>query len=68
LVGKQKIITNSVRAIVLNDEGHALFMFEAMKCEVKEETGLEVVQATLIAVYSSRTTQTLQTVGETNIM
>lgn len=29
-----------------------------MKREVKEETGLEVIQATLIAIYSSPTTQT----------
>jgi 8-oxo-dGTP pyrophosphatase MutT (NUDIX family) len=32
-------------------------VFDAMKREVKEETGLEVLQATLIAIYSSPTTQ-----------
>lgn len=33
-------------------------LFDAMKREVKEETGLEVLQATLMAIYSSPTTQT----------
>ena len=28
-------------------------VFEALQCEVKEETGLDVISATLIAVYSS---------------
>lgn len=79
VVGTQKIIINSVRSIVLNDKGSALFIkrkgdnewgmpagameldesiFDAMKREVKEETGIDVLQATLIAIYSSPTTQT----------
>ncbi|MDQ0899264.1 NUDIX domain-containing protein [Paenibacillus sp. V4I7] len=79
VVGTQKIIVNSVRAILLDNEGRALFIkrhgdkkwgmpagameldesvFDAMKREVKEETGLDVFQATLIAIYSSPTTQT----------
>lgn len=79
MIGTQKIIVNSVRAILLDDEGRALFIkrkgdkkwgmpagamelgesvFDAMKREVKEETGLDVNQATLIAIYSSPTTQT----------
>jgi ADP-ribose pyrophosphatase YjhB (NUDIX family) len=79
LIGSQKIIVNSVRAIILNNEGRALFIkrkgdnrwgmpagamelnesvFDAMKREVKEETGLDVIEATLIAIYSSPTTQT----------
>ncbi|KRF43794.1 NUDIX domain-containing protein [Paenibacillus sp. Soil787] len=78
VVGMQKIIVNSVRAIVLDGEGRALFIrrsgdrkwgmpagameldesvFDAMKREVKEETGLDVLRATLIAVYSSPSTQ-----------
>lgn len=80
VVGKQKIIVNSVRAIIFDDKDRALFIkrrgdrrwgmpagameldesvFDAMKREVKEETGLDVLQATLIAIYSSPTTQTL---------
>ena len=79
LVGTQKIIANSVRAILLDDEGRALFIkrkgdkkwgmpagameldesvFDAMKREVKEETGLDVNEAALIAIYSSPITQT----------
>ncbi|XEC96676.1 NUDIX domain-containing protein [Paenibacillus tarimensis] len=79
VVGTKKIIVNSVRAILLDDEGRALFIkrrgdtkwgmpagameldesvFDAMKREVKEETGLDVLEATLIAIYSSPTTQT----------
>ncbi|KQX51372.1 NUDIX domain-containing protein [Paenibacillus sp. Root444D2] len=79
VVGTQKIIVNSVRAILLDNEGRALFIkrhgdkkwgmpagtmeldesvFDAMKREVKEETGLDVFKATLIAIYSSPTTQT----------
>ncbi|MCI3921348.1 NUDIX domain-containing protein [Paenibacillus sp. TRM 82003] len=78
VVGTQKIIVNSVRAVVLDNGGRALFIkrhgdnkwgmpagamelnesiYEALKREVKEETGLEVLQATLIAIYSSPTTQ-----------
>lgn len=77
-IGTQKIIVNAVRAILLDDEGRALFIrrrgdggwgmpagameldesvFDAMKREVKEETGLDVVQATLLAIYSSSETQ-----------
>lgn len=33
-------------------------VFDAMRREVKEETGLDVLKATLIAIYSSPTTQT----------
>jgi ADP-ribose pyrophosphatase YjhB (NUDIX family) len=79
VVGTQKLIVNTVRAILLDDEGRALFIkrrgdnkwgmpagvmeldesvFDAMKREVKEETELDVLQATLIAIYSSPTTQT----------
>ncbi|SDP19398.1 ADP-ribose pyrophosphatase YjhB, NUDIX family [Paenibacillus sp. yr247] len=78
-IGTQKIIVNSVRAILLDDKGRALFIkrsgdkkwgmpagamerdesvFDAMKREVKEETGLDILKATLIAIYSSPTTQT----------
>ncbi|MDQ0891392.1 ADP-ribose pyrophosphatase YjhB (NUDIX family) [Paenibacillus sp. V4I9] len=79
VIGTQKIIENSVRAILLDEKGRALFIkrsgdkkwgmpagameldesvFDAMKREVKEETGLDVLKATLIAIYSSPTTQT----------
>ncbi|NOU98617.1 NUDIX domain-containing protein [Paenibacillus planticolens] len=79
IIGTQKIIVNSVRAILLDNEGRVLFIkrkgdnkwgmpagameieesvFDAMKREVKEETGLDVHQATLIAIYSSPKTQT----------
>jgi ADP-ribose pyrophosphatase YjhB (NUDIX family) len=79
VIGTQKIIVNSVRAILLDEKGRALFIkrhgdkkwgmpagsmeldesvFDAMKREVREETRLEVDQATLIAIYSSPTTQT----------
>jgi ADP-ribose pyrophosphatase YjhB (NUDIX family) len=79
VIGTQKIIVNSVRAILLDEEGRALFIkrsgdkrwgmpagameldesvFDTMKREVKEETGLDVLKATLIAIYSSPTTQT----------
>ena len=78
-VGTRKLIVNSIRAIVLNGEGQALFIrrrgdkkwgmpagameldesiYEAMKREVKEETGLDVLRARLIAIYSSPDTQT----------
>lgn len=77
-IGIQKIIVNAVRAILLDDKGHALFIkrrgdkswgmpagameldesvFDAMKREVKEETGLDVLKATLMAIYSSPMTQ-----------
>ncbi|MDD9265734.1 NUDIX domain-containing protein [Paenibacillus sp. GCM10023248] len=79
VIGTQKVIVNAVRAIILDDKGHALFIkrtgdrkwgmpagsmeldesvFEAMQREVKEETGLDVRRATLIAIYSSPQTQT----------
>ncbi|MDQ0899156.1 MULTISPECIES: NUDIX domain-containing protein [unclassified Paenibacillus] len=79
VIGTQKIIVNSVRAILFDDEGRALFIkrrgdkkwgipagameldesvFDAMKREVKEETGLDVLKATLTAIYSTPTTQT----------
>jgi len=78
VIGTHKIIVNSVRAIILDDKGRALFIkrrgdkkwgmpagameldesvFDAMKREVKEETGLDVIKATLIAIYSSPITQ-----------
>lgn len=74
IVGTQKIIVNSVRAILCDDKGRALFIkrrgdrkwgmpagsmelnesvYDALKREVKEETGLDVIKATLIAIYSS---------------
>lgn len=77
-IGSQKVIVNAVRAIILDDEGNALFIkrrgdrkwgmpagameleesvLDAMKREVREETGLDVLQATLIAIYSSPLTQ-----------
>lgn len=79
VVGTRKMIVNSIRAILLNDENQALFIrrsgdkkwgmpagameldesiYDAMKREVKEETGLDVLRAKLIAIYSSPDTQT----------
>src|SRR5690554_4366775 len=72
-IGNDRIITNSVRAIICNDKNKALFIkrrgdgnwgmpagamelnvsvYGCLKREVKEETGLDVLEATLIAIYS----------------
>lgn len=78
VIGNQKIIVNSVRAIIYDDMGRVLFIkrrgdggwgmpagameldesiYDAMKREVKEETGIDVKRATLVALYSSPATQ-----------
>lgn len=78
LIGTHKIIVNSVRAIIFDNMGRALFIkrrgdggwgmpagameldesiYDAMNREVKEETDIDVIGATLIAIYSSPATQ-----------
>jgi len=73
LVGHQKLIVPSIRAIVTDPEGKILFIrrkgngcwampagaielnesiFGCLQREVKEETGLDVHQATLISIYT----------------
>jgi ADP-ribose pyrophosphatase YjhB (NUDIX family) len=73
LTGTQKLLGNSVRAIICDEKGNALFIkrrgdnrwgmpvgameldesvYDCLKREVKEETGLDVLNASLIAIYS----------------
>jgi 8-oxo-dGTP pyrophosphatase MutT (NUDIX family) len=73
IVGKQKLIIPSIRAIIQNDVGEVLFIrrrgngswampagaielnesiLDCLSREVKEETGLIVSKATLIATYT----------------
>ncbi|MGY3717369.1 NUDIX domain-containing protein [Sutcliffiella cohnii] len=73
MIGHQKLIHPSVRAIIQDEEGKVLFIerkgqnrwgmpagsmeldesiYETLKREVKEETGIDVVSATLMAIYT----------------
>lgn len=75
IVGNQKLIIPSIRAIILDKSGKVLFIkrrgngkwalpagaielnesiIECLKREVREETGLEVINATLIAMYTGK--------------
>jgi len=75
IVGNQKLIIPSVRAIILDESNRILYIKrkgnnkwalpaggielnesieECLRREVKEETGLEVVKATLVAMYTGR--------------
>ncbi|TBL67068.1 NUDIX domain-containing protein [Paenibacillus thalictri] len=75
ILGNQKLIIPSVRAVIFNDSGEVLYIqrrgngkwalpaggielnesiLECLRREVYEETGLEVINATLIAMYTGR--------------
>ncbi|OPA73807.1 hypothetical protein BVG16_27400 [Paenibacillus selenitireducens] len=73
IVGNQKLIIPSIRAVIYDDKNRILFIerrgngkwalptggielnesiFECLQREVREETGLDVIHATLIAMYT----------------
>ena len=75
LIGREKIITPAIRAVIQNEKGQILWIrrkdngtwgmpagtqelgesiMDCLKREVQEETGLDVISATAMAIYSNR--------------